>query len=126
MTLLLLLKQCLTCYHSGGGETICPPPRWQFDLRQNYIHLWTDPQSAHGYAAGSQCAYSLEQLRSVCLGQPRDRQIDGSWYCLMPPMVGDIITAYKPKTESEIVHGYKSTAITAASKMIHLIFTIQH
>jgi len=89
MTLLLLLKQCITCYHSGGGETIYPPsPRRQFDLRQNYIHLWTDPQSAHGYAAGSQCAYSLQQLRSACLGQPQDTQIDGSWYRLMPPTVG--------------------------------------
>jgi len=38
----------ITSYRPGGGKTICPPRRWQFDSRRIYVRPRTGPQSARG------------------------------------------------------------------------------
>jgi len=48
----------------GAARRYAPPRRWQFDSRQIYVRPRTDPQSAHGKAAGSQRVYRLGQLRA--------------------------------------------------------------
>ena len=49
---------------SPGAAKRYAPRRWQFDSRRIYVRSRTGSQSAHGYAAGSQRAYSLGQLRA--------------------------------------------------------------
>ena len=53
-----------------------PPRRWQFDSRRIYVRPRTGPQSAHGYAAGSQRAYSLGQLRMPRAAAPWNRRTE--------------------------------------------------
>jgi len=48
----------------GAARRYAPPRRWQFDSRRIYVRPRTDPQSAHGKAAGSQRVYRLGQLRA--------------------------------------------------------------
>ena len=72
--------------------------RWQFDSRRIHVRPRTGPQSAHGYAASSQRAYSLRQLRARPQQQTHhcccrstgqtdalqtDGQTDGHWTVLI-------------------------------------------
>ena len=61
----------------GGDDT--PPAD---DSRRIYVRPQMGPQSAHGYSAGSQRAYSLGQLRHWT-----DRQTERR-YRLVPPKAG--------------------------------------
>jgi len=52
-----------TSYRPGAARRYALR-RWQFDSRRIHVRPRTGPQSAHGYAASSQRAYSLRQLRA--------------------------------------------------------------
>ena len=62
------------------------PPLRQFDSWRIYVRPRTGPQSAHGYAAGSQRAYCLGQLRAYGWDRQIDGQTDGLRYRLMPAL----------------------------------------